>query len=508
MATDEKQQAAAAPLEGEIASAKRDFITMPVWAGLLRNLDDVLLLKGGWKGLKIYEELERDPHVYSVLEKRKRAVTSRPWCLDPADESAAAKAAAALVTRQFQNVQFNRINKDFLDATNKGFSVGETIWKYQDGEIQLADIKKRNQRRFIFDENSVLKLLTRDDPWRGEYLPERKFIVHSVGSEDGSPYGLGLGNRLFWPVLFKRQDITFWLTFADKYGSPTALGKYPAGASDAQQAKLLDVLRMIAHDTGIIIPEGMTVELLEAKRSGSADVYEPLARYFDEQISKCVLGETMSTTAEGAGMGSSQADVHNEVRIEAAEDDAELLCAALNGTLVRWIVDLNMPGAPYPTLKRDFGKPEDLTQRAKRDQLLRQMGADFTEEYIRETYGDGVVWTPGMAPPGQFAAPPPEGEDPGAAFAERQARGLRLRSTKRTQQDQIELSQGVEKLADKALIQGRLDALQALLDESGDFAGFTEGLAKLAADAAPAPLAEALARAGFAAHLAGRTPQA
>ena len=69
----------------------------------------------------------------------------------------------------------------------------------------------------------------------GEELPDRKFIIHSVGGKDGSPYGLGVGHRLFWPVFFKRQGISFWLIFAEKFGTPTAVGKYPGGADPGDQ---------------------------------------------------------------------------------------------------------------------------------------------------------------------------------------------------------------------------------------------------------------------------------
>jgi phage gp29-like protein len=389
-----------------------------------------------------------------------------------------------------------------LDATNKGFSVGEVMWQAKDGEYSVLDVQAKNQRRFTFDEDANLKLLTSAAPYKGEPLPQRKFIVHSVGSKDGSPYGLGLGNKLFWPVLFKRQDITFWLTFADKYGSPTAVGTYPRGSSEDDQNKLLGVLRTIAHDTGIIIPEGMMIDLLEAKRSGATDVYEPLARYMDEQISECVLGETMSTTAQGAGLGSGQANVHNEVRVEAAVDDDYLLNATINGSLVRWIVDLNMPGAGYPTFKRDFAEPEDLEKRAKRDQALRQMGADFTPEYITKTYGEGVIWQQGQPPPSATALPPiDEGADP--AFAEtlrHTAAGARA--------DQLVLQQAAEKLAGRRrLLQQRVDDLHTLLEETGDLVKFREGLVELLRGEPPAEVTESLSRAGFSAQMLGRTRQ-
>jgi phage gp29-like protein len=230
----------------------------------------------------------------------------------------------------------------------------------------------------------------------GEALPERKFIVHSVGGKDGSPFGQGVGSRLFWPVFFKRKGIGFWLIFADKFGSPTSVGKYPAGASLADQQKLLDALDAIAQDAGVIVPEGMRIELLEAKRSGSIDTYEKLARYMDEQITLAVLGETMTTIAQAAGLGSGLADVHNDVRKELAQADADLLSDTLNATLVKWIVDYNVPGAAYPKVWRSFKETIDLNARADRDTKIKGLGFEPDQNYITETYGPG--WKKRAAP--------------------------------------------------------------------------------------------------------------
>ena len=165
----------------------------------------------------------------------------------------------------------------------------------------------------------------------------------------------------------------------------------------------------------------MLIELLEAQRSGAGDFYERLARYCDEQISETVLGETMTTSAQSTGLGSNQASVHNEVRTELAQADADLLSDTLNATLVAWLVDWNMPGAGYPKIYRDFREPEDTNELAKRDQILVQMGWEPSEQYIQDTYGEG--WTRAQPPAGrapaanvpapaaQFAAPPEDGPD-------------------------------------------------------------------------------------------------
>lgn len=398
----------------EIASAARDYLN-PMFMGLLRNNDGVLATRGAGKGLAIYDDIERDAFAYSVINKRKMAVVSFPWEVSPASKSLRDKKAAELVQAQLNAINFDKLTLDLLDSILKGYAVGEVIWNSDGAQIYVEKVIPRNQRRFVFDEHYQPRLLTMENMLNGEELPDRKFIVHSTGSKEGSPYGLGIGAKLFWPTFFKRQNITFWLTFADKFGSPTAVGKYPGGTPESEQTKLLGAISSVAQEAGIIMPDDMIVELLEASRSGAGDFYERLCRYMDEQISIAVLGETMTTTAHAGGLGNSQSNTHNDIRLELARADADLLTGTLQQTLAKWIVELNMPGAGIPRVWRKVEKQVDLKERSERDKNVKELGFKPTIEYINETYGEG--WEVDLTPK---KTPIPNGvqPDPSTQFAE------------------------------------------------------------------------------------------
>ncbi|WP_449423647.1 phage portal protein family protein, partial [Rhodanobacter lindaniclasticus] len=57
-------------------------------------------------------------------------------------------------------------------------------------------------------------------------------------------------------MLFKRNGLKFWLIFLEKFGMPTGVGKYDATATDGEKAKLLQAVRAIQTDSGMIIPKG------------------------------------------------------------------------------------------------------------------------------------------------------------------------------------------------------------------------------------------------------------
>ena len=379
-----------------------------LYGGRMLPEDAILASRGQGKGLWLYDELERDPHVGTELAKRKDALIGREWQVLPADDSAAAKEAADLVTTTLQGLAFSQAVAKFLDAVLKGVSFVEVMWAVQGNALVPTKLLHRDPRRFGFHAvdgaGPELRLLTRLLPLDGEPVPDRKFIVHRHGSRYESPWGRGLGERLFWPVFFKRQGIGFWLSALEKFGQPTVVGKYPAGTTDTEQANLLAAMQAAASEAAVAIPEGMVMELLEAKRAGTFDAYESLARYMDEDISKVIVGQTLTTQA-GTNGSRALGQVHDAVRLEITKADADNLSDTLNGGLLRWIVDLNRPGLPYPKLWWDVSIPDDMTARADRDTKIYAMGFDPMPDYITETYGKG--WMPRQAstPPGNAPAP-------------------------------------------------------------------------------------------------------
>lgn len=393
-------------LSSEIASVKRDITVATYGTGVTLLQTDEIFLGRANAQYKAYEDLRRDSHCQAVLSKREMAVIAQEWDVEAGGTSRADKKAAEMVKAHLAAIG-SRVDSDeigvsgwdftclnLLDAILKGFSVGEVIWGKDGNEIFPSQIKARNQQRFSFalDEKGryELRLITSDNV-DGERLTKkypRKFITHCFGAKDGNPYGLGLGSTLWFPVFFKKQDIKFWLTFVEKFASPTAIGKHSkSGATAEQKRTLLEALEAIATDVGIVLPEGVEISLLEAARSGSIDCYEKLATYMDTEISKTVLGETLSTQMGSTGSYAA-AETHNGVRKELSKADADLLSDTLNRTICRWITELNIPGAKPPRIWRNFKELEDLNARVQRDKVLFDMGWSLTAKAVAEIYGD------------------------------------------------------------------------------------------------------------------------
>ncbi|MFH1684064.1 MAG: DUF935 family protein [Candidatus Margulisiibacteriota bacterium] len=363
------------------------------WGSYFENPDPVLSTEAKGKGIKLYDEINKDPHAGSVLQTRYLAVVGKEWSVVPAESPARAgrmpretqeRKIASFVESMLMACNFDQMRQEILQAILYGYWGTEIMWKVQDGSIVIDRFLGKHARRFCFTINRESRLLTPESMIEGEPLPDRKFLIFQCGDSD-NPYGKGLGQSLWWPVWFKKHGIKFWVIFMEKFGMPTPLGKYPAQAKE-QRSKLLDAIKAIQTETAIVIPDTMQVELMEAARQGDGS-YLAACEYFDRQISKRVLGQTL-TTEIGSQGSYAASQTHNEVRQDIIEADADLLDAYLNKVLISWIVDYNFPGVSvYPKLQTHASPKPDLSARAVIDKSLVDIGLPIAKSYFHETYG-------------------------------------------------------------------------------------------------------------------------
>ena len=390
----------------EIATTRdgRD-ITQPWVRGLREAKDPKLSTAVDWGA---YDIVFNDDQVKSTMQQRIGAVVSRDWnVLAGDDEDPRAAKAAEAFDRTMKRLAWDRVTRMMLMASFYGYSVGELMWGYRDGLLDITGIKVRHARRFRYDDEDRLRMLTPTN-MQGEILPERKFWVHSVGAaDDDQPYGQGLAHWLYWPTLFKRNGIRFWNIFLDKFGTPTAVGKYPRGATREEQVKLLAALQAIATDSGFIIPDDVAVEMLKGAQSGITD-FHTLCLYMDGAISKIVLSQTMTTDN---GSSRSQGEVHADVKLEVVKTDADDLTDSFTQQAARWWTDWNFGSdVAAPIVRRIVEEPQDTKAQADTDKSLADLGWVRTKDSFEDTYGEGFVRRDDPnAPSGSLQKPnPPE----------------------------------------------------------------------------------------------------
>jgi phage gp29-like protein len=439
MATAKPQK----PTYGELAPppdpfnpTRRAFSSTP-FTHALEPTDSILQSKGGAGNLTVYKELLRDDQVSSVWQQRRLALTRCETLVEPGADDALSKAAAAELQSELEAINWDDVTDKALYALFYGWGVSEIMWRPDGNRVRFDRVIVRDRGRFRFDREGQLFLW--DNGW--QLMPGRKFWTVRAGADNHDElYGLGLAHSLYWPVFFKRNDIKFWLIFLEKFGMPTALAKVPAGkmASDEDRAKAVDMLRKIATDSGVVVPDDVVVELLEAARTGSSD-YGAMHSAMDGAIAKIVVGQTMTTDN---GSSRAQGEVHERVAQKIVEADSDLLCGSFNNGPVKWWAEWNFPGAAVPRVYRRTEPAADLNSMAERDNKIFALGYEPTEEYILETYGDGWVKkaAPMPAPDvGAFGMPTQQDQAaPPQQFAEGESLALAaLRTARRGDQSAI-----------------------------------------------------------------------
>ena len=375
------------PITDEIATIGND-ITRYYIGKVQINPDKVLSSEATGEGLQLYEDIERDAHLYSVMQTRKLSVVGKEWSIEPASDDARDIEIAEFVEQNFKEINFDRACEELLDGLLKGFKPSEIMWDYSEGQIQIKEFRGRDPRRFTFGLENDLRLLTWADMIYGEEIPDRKFQLFRFGSKNNNPFGTGLGQKCYWPVWFKKNGIKFWMIFSEKFGMPTIVGKYPSGTEKDKQDNLLDACKAIQTDTAIKIPENMEIALLEATRATSINTYETLCTFMDLQISKAVLGQTLTTEIGDKGSYAAS-QTHEEVRQDILKSDSDSLCEYLNNQSIKWLVDYNFPDIKkYPKIWKRTEPEKDLKPLAERDVILiRDLKLPTATKYLYDTYG-------------------------------------------------------------------------------------------------------------------------
>lgn len=369
--------------------------------------------------LTLAEEMEeRDPHYGSVLGMRKRAISGAPLRVDPCG---VAEIDKAVQERIAEHDGFPDLVEDLLDSLGKGFSVVEIHWAADKSRWWPEEFRRVEPRWLRYDRETGRELRLRDEaaPVEGLELAAGHFIRHEARLKSGLAFRGGLARLVAFSWMCKAYTLKDWVAFVETYGLPLRLGRYGPEATKADVSALYRAVANIGTDAAAVLPRSMEIEFQQAAAAGTASaIFENLARWVDEQVSKAVLGQTMTSDD---GSSQAQAKVHDGVRHDIARSDARSLTAAINRDLVRTFVDVNWGAQKvYPRLVIDIAEPEDVAAIMAHVPGLAAGGMRFKASEIRGKLGfsepeDGDEVFGGAAAnpkePGPGGDPAAEGED-------------------------------------------------------------------------------------------------
>jgi SPP1 gp7 family putative phage head morphogenesis protein len=394
------------PTEGEIsASSSKLYAKYKMFP---YNPDDLARRKGG---LKVYDEMLKDDQIKALLAIKKKAVTAPGWDIVPASEDAADIEQAEFVKWVLLNMRgtLKRDIEEILTALDYGFSISEEIWEYiqrgpYKGRVGLKAIKTREPHDFDFEQDehdNITELIQTLGGERRTY-PMEKFIHLSYEGRFGNPYGtsdLRAAYRSWWS---KNVIVKFWNIFLERFGMPTAVGKYRRGTQQVDIDALEKILEDMQSKMSVTIPEDMKIDLLEAVRQGQAGYDLAIEKHNTMMARSLLVPDKLGYTESKSG-SYNLGEKHFDFFMVMVDDlGKEVEESVINEQVIRRLIDYNYPDVEeYPRFEFKPRTEENKKELAEQFEKATNIGAIDTNEkedfnFVRRRLGmpevDDAEW--------------------------------------------------------------------------------------------------------------------
>lgn len=276
---------------------------------------------------------------------------------------------------------FDKTLFDVLDAWAKGLSVLEVDWEHRDGPagdiIAPRTTTWVHPRNYAWSNDGWLGLAVNQDtsyifaPRQQQVVPfpEHKFLIALCKARSTHASMAALLRPLAWWWCAANFSAEWLLNFAQVFGLPIRWAHYREGSAQTLIDKIADMLENMGSAGWGLFPEGTTLELKEAGKSGDA---LPQAHMLDRADTQCDLLLLRQTLTSEAGDQGSRAlgEVHERGR-DKEVSGAAMFAADVLQQLVASILILNYGDAdeaprfcPEPREEEDTKANSEIIQAA------------------------------------------------------------------------------------------------------------------------------------------------
>lgn len=339
---------------------------------------------------------EQDSAILANLQTRKRAVLGVDWQIVPPNNATSAELAQLeAVEALFEQLDnFEDVLMDLMDAVGHGFSALEIQWQFDGNHWQPERFTHRNPAWFLLDPYDNLLLKSPDFPM-GAPLQPLGWVVHLHKSRGVQVARSGLFRTLAWLYMFKHYSARDFAEFLELYGMPIRIGKYGAGTTAQERQTLLRALIDIGHNASGIMPDSMQIELHNAAQNvGTNNPFLQMVDWCEKSIARLILGQTLTSGADGKSSTNALGNVHNEVRRDLLISDVKQLQQTITTQIILPFLQVNFPNVDakrIPRFEFDTTETEDFVSFAESLPKLVDVGVQIPETWVRKKLGIPTV---------------------------------------------------------------------------------------------------------------------
>ena len=320
--------------------------------------------------IRIYKDTVLDSHLCSLMQTRKVNVKSYP-CM--------------LVDQSGDKIEYDKLKDEwfwkFVDISMDSLFYGFEV-------IQMGDIVndgfpniERVRHEYVIPERHWVKpdLHITTKGTRFDSPPYDKWTIW-LGQEDD----LGLLNKATPLAIWKKNAFGAWAIRADLFGMPLRVGHTDIRNPDSRD-NMEAMLKNMDIATWGLFDMDDKIEFVESSGSDGHKIYNELVERANSEMSKLILGQTMTTDS---GSSRSQSEVHERVANKYTLSDLRLIENTVNNKLIPLMV---YHGLLSDGTRFEWDKSEqlDLMQKWEIDKELIK-SFEVPQEYIEQTYGTPV----------------------------------------------------------------------------------------------------------------------
>lgn len=288
---------------------------------------------------ELYEKMETSETFFGgLVSVLKSGVGSMDISVSPGrgltvEEQQMADEFAVMLDDQMTILDTPQLSKLFLDGYFRGVRLIEV-------EYELIDYPYNRTYAMITDYTPVAPsrlrwetaytrgdwgelLIKTHDIQRGRPVsdfPTGKILTSIERHERGRYDLMGAARRCVPWFLLKVFAQGWWADYAEIYGKPIRIARYPKSSSGATLDTIEQFLQRLGEDAYGMFPEGVKVDLIEANRGGNISTFEDIIDKCNQEISVALVGQSETSLAPGEGGAGARAAVLSNIRREVLKE--------------------------------------------------------------------------------------------------------------------------------------------------------------------------------------------
>lgn len=279
----------------------------------------------------------------------------------------------------FKSKWFHHFLLRALESIGWGHSLIQLgdVFTDANGVMKFSDVELV-PREHVCPEYGVLLRDRSDSPDQG--IPYREGAVSDWCVEVGDSHNLGLLLKCAPQAIAKKNMTTYWDVFGEIFGMPMRVGT-TTSQNPADRKQIEVMLEEMGAAGWALFPEGTTIEIKESSRGDAYNVYDRRIDRANSEMSKGVLGQTMTIDN---GASHSQSETHLEVFENICAGDARLIEYVVNDDLIPKMIRLGFPLAGL-TFKWDDAASYSPAEQRELERVMLQY-FDIDPQYFINKY--------------------------------------------------------------------------------------------------------------------------